>query len=257
MIQMNIDIGDLPNEFNLSKQEVDGLLEYAVDEVSTQFARTWTIEAKSKLRQSRGEYVDAISIAKRGSFERSVYLNPSAWLPNAIELGYSSFDMKRGMLNSPKIKRTKNGDPYLTIPFRFGTPSALGENNAFTGILPSTIHSKVVKAEKAGTNKNGLQLRDIPTKYQIPKSATLRRRLKSKGASLTSGVKMTSIYQGIKKSGRGGYVMFRRVSLNSQTESWQHPGFVARNIALSSLESMNVPNVVDDSIDNYLNALGF
>ena len=69
-------------------------------------------------------------------------------------------------------------------------------------------------------------------------------------------MKTTSIYEGLKKQG-GGYVMFRRVSLNSSPDAFNHPGFDARNFANKALSQMDVPQTVDIAIDTYLSNLGF
>jgi hypothetical protein len=40
------------------------------------------------------------------------------WLSNAIELGCNPFDMKPGLLRSPKVKISKKGNPYLAVPIK-------------------------------------------------------------------------------------------------------------------------------------------
>jgi hypothetical protein len=50
--------------------------------------------------------------------------------------------------------------------------------------------------------------------------------------------------------------MFRRVSLNSDADRFIHPGFEPRMLADKALNNMNVPQVVDVAIDNYLANLG-
>lgn len=253
MINLDINTNSIEQEFNLSQRDVDGLLQYVVEDVATEFARHWETEAKSSLRQSRSLYVNAINVAKRGQFASVVYLNPAAWLPNAIEMGHGEFDMKKGLLNSKKVKYTKKGKPYITVPFRFGVPSTIGDSTAFAGIMPKAIHN-VVKRQAPGES---LKMGDISSQYKIPKSVALRNQVKS--GIFTAAIQRsekTSIYKGMQKT-EGGYVTFRRVSLASDSDRWIHPGFQAKNLAAQALSRFNLPQAVDVSIDNYLSKLGF
>ena len=262
MIDLNIDTSSLSAEFQLSQNDVDGLLQYVVEEVSAQFAAKWDNEAKTTLKQAKDEYRRSIQVVKRGRFTSIVYLNPASWLPNAIEMGFNAFDMKTGFMKSSKVKYSSNGQPYLTIPFRFATPGSLGESSAFSGVMPVQIQTAVRQNETANPNqqsRSGLPLSNIPTKFQIPKSITLRRQMKSGNfANINKDTPMTSIYQGLKRNSDGaGYVMFRRVSLNTDADRWQHPGFQAKDLAQKALNRLDVPRIVDITTDNYLSQLGF
>lgn len=262
MIDLNIDTSSLSAEFQLSQRDVDGLLQYVVEEVSAQFATKWDNEAKTSLKQAKDEYRRSIQVTKRGKFTSIVYLNPAAWLPNAIEMGFNAFDMKDGFMKSSKIKYGSNGQPFLTIPFRFVTPGSLGESSAFSGVMPVQIMSAVTQNEIANPtsqSRSGLPLSNIPSQFQIPRSITLRREMRSNNfANITRNTPMTSIYQGLKKNSNGsGYVMFRRVSLNTDADRWQHPGFQAKDLAQKALNKLDVPRIVDITTDNYLSQLGF
>jgi hypothetical protein len=254
MIDLSIDTADLSAEFDLDQRAVNDLLKFTVEEVTAMFARNWDNKAKETLGSTRNEYRNAIQTRKIDDFTASVYLNPASWLANALEEGASGFDMKAGLLNSSKVKYTKNGSPYITIPFRFATPTSLGESSAFAGVMPTVIHRAVLKHEKESST--GLPLGSIPNKYQIPQSSTLRRTLSS--AAYSKVAERTSIYEGLKRNPNGaGYVMFRRISLNSAADKFQHPGLEARSLAQKALDGTNIPQIVDIAIDSYLANLGF
>lgn len=260
MLDFNVDINDLASEFTLSTQQVDELIEFCVEEVTTEVARQWSTEVKQNLGSARSQYLNALSVEKVSRNSRVVFLHPGAWLPNAIEQGQGSYDMKEGFLKSSKVKHTKKGKPYLTIPFRFATPDTLGENEAFSGILPRVIHTAVLKNDRQTTKpSSGLGLSSIPRQFQIPKSAALRKRMKSVGyEKLSKDVEMTSVYEGVTKSG-SGYINFRRVSLASDSASWIHPGFTARNFADKASQKVEpiIPEIVDSAIDEFLSNLGY
>lgn len=254
MIDLQIDTLDLSQEFQLSKQEVDDMSEFVVEEVTTAFARKWDNQAKNNLKSTRSQYRSAIQVKKIDKFTSAAYLNPAVWIANAIESGASSFDMKKGFLASDKVKYTADGKPYLTIPFRFATAGSIGENPMFAGVMPTVVSNVAQQMQP----KQQMKLDQIPSKYHIPKSASLRKKLKSKGFNkLSSKVDKTSIYEGMQRNAKGsGYVAFRRVSLNSPKLRFIHPGFEPRNLADKALQTTDIPSIVDVAIDSYLANLG-
>lgn len=259
MIDLKIDIGNLNVEFNLSKERVDDLLEYTVGEVAVDFARKWETEANN-LVKSRDEYKNAIQLESIDQFTKVVFLNPSSWLANAVETGVESFDMKLGLLASPKAKINAEGKKYITIGFRFATAGSIGDNPLFAGVMPKAIQNLVQQNENENPEQqanSGLPFSKIPAQYQIPESSTLRKMMKSEAfTKLEQGTKMTSLYTGIKRNEKGsGYVMFRRVSENSADDKFIHPGIVARNFGQIAMGNMDIPFTIDVAIDTYLYSL--
>ena len=247
--EIEIDTRDLSSQFEMSKGDIDGLLQYTVQQLTAEFAYIWGNEAKSNLHSSRAKYLNAIQVTERGRFTGVAYLNPAAWLPNAIETGATAFDMKVGFLRSSKVKMGKSG-PYITIPFRFGTSGSIGESEAFAGVMPPEI-------ERATKSSSGpLKMGNIPSKYHIPKSAALRKRQESISFKKMESMDKTSIYEGIEKRG-GSYINFRRVSLNSSADAFQHPGFEARDLAGKALPKLDIEGITGSAIDQFLINLGF
>jgi hypothetical protein len=251
MIPIFIDMGDISEAFELDQVQVDDMKELAIKRVALGFEAQWKATAGQKLGKTREIYKNAIRTEFRSPDTAVVYLDPTNWLANALEMGYSSFDMKKRMLKSDKVKFTKDGDPYITIPFRFATPSAIGDNSAFSGKLPKEVYERIKSAPKG----KRLSLGEIPQKYHIPKSRALRTKI-TEISALTSKEK-TSIYEGVTKTG-GGYMSFRRISLNSHDESWQHPGFEARDFSGEALAEFEptIGDIVSNSIDDFLDNLG-
>lgn len=248
-----IDTKELSAEFNLRQRQVDNLLSFAVKKVASDYQKLWEDEA-NVLGATRRQYKQSIRRESRGNASEAVYMNPTAWLPNALEIGFPAFDMKIGMLNSRKAKTGKDGKRYLIIPFRFGAPTSLAENEVFSGKLPSSIH------EVAKSTGKPVKMNDIPSEYHIPQSAELRNAIKSldteSAKKAVEGQAMTSIYEGVQKRG-GVYMNFRVVSDNSPSERFMHPGFEARELSDKALRKLDIPMSVDQSIDNFLSNLGF
>ncbi len=258
MIDIDIDVSPIAEEFALSDSQSRNLTQQIVNNVTVALMREWDGLAKNNLKKTRSQYRAGLKLDSSQDLSNKIYLVGA--LPLMIENGASGFDIKLGLLRSPKVKHTKKGEPYITVPFRHATSEALGENRAFSGVLPTVIH-KMAK-QLAGAP---LQLGSIPSKFHIPKSAALRNRMKEIGLRVDVREKIveklptsdrTSIYEGLKKT-EGGYVTFRRVSLSSQADSWIHPGFEARNFADQALNAVDEDSISESTIDAYLQSIGF
>ncbi len=122
----------------------------------------WIRLAGERLHSTYREYVMGLntseSIVKTGKGFSQVSL--VGWLPNAVENGLPSFDMKPGFLASPKAKVSKKGKKYLRIPLKsftrkgriargtnIRTASELSppESWIHPGIEPRNLASEVVK----------------------------------------------------------------------------------------------------------------
>ena len=252
MIPISINTDAIQDMFSLEQEQIDDMKELAIKRIAKGFQQQWRVEAGVNLKQAREIYRNSIKIEYSQRYSATVYLDPLNWLPNALENGFSSFDMKTGFLKSDKVKFSKNGDPFLTIPFRFATPGAIGDNPAFNGgVLPKEIYNKAKGSDKS------LGIGDIPSKYQIPKSNALRKRLDEIKIDSLKESQRTSIYEGLKNTG-GGYMTFRRVSLKSNANSWIHPGFTEMNLAKGALDKFEpqISDIVGASIDDFLDDLG-
>ena len=122
--------------------------------------------------------------------------------------------------------------------------SAGGESTAFAGVMPKAIHA----ATKQLSGKP-LQMGQIPERFQIPKSQALRGRINE--ISNLPKNERTSIYAGMKKT-QGGYMTFRRVSLNSDPDAFIHPGFKEANLAQKALDSIDIGSLMENVIDDFL-----
>lgn len=252
MISFDIDTMGLAEEFDLDRASIDDLLEMSVSMVTKKFAEHWHSVAGRELNSTRTMYQSAIQIGAKGRFTGVVYLNPAAKIPNMLEMGTSAFDMKTGFLSSPNVKMGKSG-PYMSIPFRFGTPASSGSGAGFAGKLPSDVFNAVSEAPS-----KPLPLSSIGKAHRMPKSQAMRQRmgqLKSKVGALPMSAQ-TSKYEGVKRNAKGaGYVNFRRVSLNSDPMSWMHSGFSPRNLSDQAEEMLDIPHIVDIALNNFLSGL--
>lgn len=271
MINIQINTEDLTAEFSLTRKEVDDMMHATVQHITSRFYEKWITEAKNSLHRTRTEYIQSLIVVDEGRLKGSVILKGD--FPNMIEQGISAFDMKEGFAKSSKKTMKKDGKGwFLTIPFRYATPGAIGDSSVFTGVLPQSVYQAIKKKDAAQSQiglgvefGSGLKKQEIPAEYAVPKmrgefSDVITKTKSSFGVY----VNKTSLYEGLQKASKtyqsgGGsqYVSFRRVSDKSDPSSWIHSGILARNLADKALTKLNIAQEVDLVTDNYLAALGF
>jgi hypothetical protein len=245
LIPISIDISDTVEEFFLDKEETDSLRLYILDRVVTDYWEKWQDEIKDNLHSTRKEYQKGMFQDESDEFSVVVGLTPrQSKLAMMIEDGASTFDIKSGMEQSAKKKIGKGGNWYITVPFRLATSGAIGESEIFSGKMPKPIEKLAKKLEE----KQTIQFDNIPKELQ------------GLGRNNTSGYNHKfNIYEGIQRveigSGnekRGGYMNFRRVSENSDPASWIHPGFESKDLMGKALSGIDVGNIVDEAIEEFL-----
>jgi len=260
-IDLNID--ELIQEFNLPTNTGDYIVASCVDSVTQEIYRNWQLEASNALNSTRNEYINNLQIIDNSKYNKTILLTGK--LPNMLEKGISAFDMKEGFKKSNKakysVKTDKNGKTtfswYLTIPFRIGTPGIVGENAAFSGIMPQEVYDIVKQFSK----NQSLNKRDIPSPFNVPRS---RAAIVLPTRTIPEYRHKSSIYDGLtKKSSAYGnsiqnyYMTFRRVSENSDPNSWIHKGIQAHNLMKKAVSATDVQMIVDNNVDKILSNLGY
>lgn len=268
LVPIFIDTSSLSAEFNLTRAEVDGILDYVVKQVTAGFYREWSEQAKRNLSQTRRRYLESLVLVDEGRMRGAVVLKEEDKLVRGIEEGMGAFDMKEGFMNSPKAhkSKTRKGGWYLTIPFRVATPEAQGDSDVFAFKMPDEVYQVAKKMEtnipiSGAMRSKGLKLEDIPESLQVPKT---RAGVSSIPTSKTfeEYKNKTSIYAGITKvqdndTGQSRYMSFRRVSDQSDQNAFIHPGINSYNLATKAMDIFDDKTIIDRSIDSYLASLGF
>lgn len=260
MTALSFDFGDLREEFNLSQDNIDNLLDFTVKEVTAAFAEEWEKQASQNLSSSRNEYMRSIIVTDPGKFQGAVELVND--VPNMIESGKPPFDMKPFLLNGKKSKTNKSGGKYNIVPFSIGTPEALEEN--FSTIMPQPVYDVILQKPQdvptvGGMRSKGLTKDELPEAYRAPISKMVFDPRSEKFEKYTH---KNSIYEGITRiksniTNQNSYVSWRVVSEKSDPLAWIHPGFTAMNLAEKALESLDIPSVSTQAIDQFLNKMGF
>lgn len=255
------DTASIAEEFLMSDKQVKDMIDFSIKEVTAAFAREWQKTAMQKLGPSRAEYVNSIIVIDEGWGKGAVVLR--GWTSNMVEEGVDSFDMKPGLLNGPNSKVGKDGKRYNTVPFSHGTPGALAEN--FNGgILPVEVYQVVKSKPQTISTKGGgvksapLSVDEIPKPFDEVKTVDIG---EPESKNFRQYEHKSSIYEGIvkqkdKATGQNSYISFRRVSENSDPNSWIHPGIEPHHLAEETIQNFNIPTEVGKSIDNYLKSIG-
>lgn len=174
----------------------------------------WERTAQQRLKSTRQDYMLGLNTDDSVSYPDAftgVLTLKGGW-PNMLERGFPAYDMKTGFGKSPKRTPLRDGSGwYMTIPMRHRTPSS-------TGVAGGTPMPEDVYAQ-ARVLKAGTRLKDTETNYPPKQSWT--------GYQHKSG-----LYEGMQrdmkqygKTRQSKYTTFRRVSSNSDPQSWMHPGF--------------------------------
>ena len=240
---INIDLTNLIEEFDLDGEQIENLGSQLIDQISHTFFNALRTEVNQRLKGAREVYLKGLSMRKIDPLTSEIVLE--GWLPNALEEGIDEFDMKEGFSKSDKIKISKYGNWYLTIPFKHSTPGSSGETGK---PLPKEIHN-IVKKQSTPLKKV-----QIPESYRVQQIKEL--------ANGKTYQHKSSIYEGVRKEDserkNSGYISFRRAGAKSDPNVFIHPGFEARNFFGKALDNIDrdIPVIADEIIDRFLRDLG-
>jgi len=172
-----------------------------------------------------------------------------------VEQGASPFNMKEGFQKSAKKHMTASGGWYLSIPFRFAAATSLGESSVFSGKLPPEVYHEV----KKNNIINKSNILNIPTALTQP---TVRKTVTIKRATFEQYTAKSSIFLGLQKTtktyesaSQNTYTSFRRVSDKSDNEAFIHPGITARNLSIKAVEDANLPQLIPQLTDTFLQGI--
>ena len=258
IVPVEIDTRDITSQFDIGKTEIESMLDNIAKGLAMSFVYSLELNVQRELKSTRARYLKNIRVIDSGKLQSTVLLDYSKDpMIRMLEEGTGSFDMKPGFMGSSKVKMTKKGKRYLTIPFRWAASSSVGESDVFTGKLPKAIHTIV---KEKGPN-SPLNLSDLPA--SLSGKSTRPAIEDSEGKVLFDSYKhKNSIYEGVTQSidgatGQSRYFSFRRVSENSDPSAFIHPGIVAHKFLSNTLSGMDIETEVGKQIDVELSKLGF
>lgn len=252
MIPINIDISSLIEEFSLDENQTLMIGTTIIDRVAQEYSYRWKNLIDKELKSSRNEYLRGIFIERVNPTEIIFGLsNRESSLPLSIEEGHGPWDEKPFLLGSLKAKRTKDGKPFLTVPFRHATPQAIAEAGIFSSIMPQDVY------QLAKNSPMPLKRSQLPESQQIP---GVRKEINIPGLKVPEYIHKAAKYEGLvrveasssENENRGQYMTFRRVSDKSDPNSWFNGGIIAKRLMDRALEIAQIDRVADMAIDETL-----
>jgi hypothetical protein len=259
IVPININSDDITSQFSATREDVENILDYIVKETTSRYADYWHHAASVGLHSTRRRYLNNLNVVDEGRLRGAVVLDYTKDpLVKMIEEGASAFDMKVGFQRSKNVKFKEDGGWYLTIPFRIGVPGDVGEGGGIGTIMPESVHRAAKQLEPRKQLKNeDLDEKDRiinarPGVSSIPESKTF---LEYKHKA--------SIFQGVMKNtddvtGQNTYFSFRRVSDNSDDNSWVYRGLVAYQFAEKAFNDFepNMQDFLTTTLDDALTYFG-
>ena len=255
MTPIRIDLSELAAEFSLDDNSIVAIGAAVIDAVAQDYSMKWNELVDKELKQSRQEYRRAMFVERVSALQVDFGLSyRSNFLAEAIEEGKGPFDEKLGLLASPKAKQTKDGSPFITVPFRHATPQAIAESGIFSSIMDPEVYDLAKNAQR--------QLRriDLPPEHQV---LGVRPEIRVPGLRVPEYVHKAARYEGLVRvdvsssnlETRGAYMTFRRVSKNSDPNSWWNRGIEGKHLMDKALEMADISGVADKAIDITLDKL--
>lgn len=248
MLLLDIDIAPVVEEFNLLIDQSKNLSSQILKRVIDQYMQDWERIVSQDLNQTKDEYLKAIGVDYIDDFSAVIKLDGrKSGLALKLEEGADPWDIKEDLKLGTKIKTTKDGGWYVDVPFRFATSEALGSSPVFSATMPAAIQ-RIVKKQSPAPLKQG----QIPAQYSKP---GYRREI-TKPVNIPRYDHKVSVYEGLRRiqTGQksGKYMNYRRVSENSDDNSWIHPGLFARKFMDKTLNQLPVNDIVDNVISEFL-----
>jgi hypothetical protein len=270
-MQLMIDTESLVSQFDISRSQIEALINYVVDSITASYAERLEYQAKQHLHSTRKIYISNIKVFNDGRFKGVVLLDyTKAPLVRMLEEGAQPFDEKLGFSRSDKRHLKKDGSGwYLTIPWREANPNAVAEDTVFNGgAMPKEVYDIIsnkpadVPTSTGGMRSDAILLKELPSKYQLTKT---RAQVKNEITNQTFEAykNKTSIYEGISKiedqvTGQNIYMSFRRVSDKSDPNSWIFTGIQAFNLMDKAMDDLqgDMQQELSVATDNALKSLG-
>lgn len=245
-IPIKIDLDELVEEFDLDGNQIKLLGTELTNRIGDKYFAAIKQKVNTTLKSTRGIYLKNLRIETIDDLTKEIIL--SGWLPNAIESGANTFDMKSGFMKAKNVKISAKGNWYTTIPFLWSS-----SGNGGTQQAPKNIY-QMVKEQASKPLKES----QIPESQKLHQIKNLAKGINAEKVG-AQGIYQhkSSIYTGMQKTDNGA-ISFRRASAISDPNSFWHPGFTKKDFFGTSLNEIQseIPILADKIIDEFLSAQG-
>lgn len=247
-IPIKIDLDNLVQEFGLDGNQIKLLGTELSNRISDKYFAAIKQKVNTTLKATRGIYLKNLRIETIDDLTKEIIL--SGWLPNAIESGVNTFDMKPGFMKAKNVRISAKGNWYTTIPFLWSPSGSEGIQKAPKNIY-QMVKEQIPKPLKESQIPESQRLHQIKN---LAKGINAAKTLGAQGIYQHKG----SIYTGMKKTDNGA-ISFRRVGAISDPNSFWHPGIIKKDFFGTALNEIQneIPILADQIIDEFLSAQGY
>lgn len=247
-IPIKIDLDDLVQEFGLDGNQIKLLGTELTNRISDKYFAAIKQKVNTTLKATRGIYLKNLRIETIDDLTKEIIL--SGWLPNALESGADTFDMKPGFMKAKNVKVSAKGNWYTTIPFLWSSSGSEG-----TQKVPKNIY-QMVKEQAPKPLKES----QIPESQRLHQIKDLAKGINAVNVPGAQGIYQhkNSIFTGMQKIDNGA-ISFRRVGAVSDKNAFWHPGLTKRDFFGTALNEISneIPILADQIIDEFLEAQGY
>lgn len=232
MINVRFDVGDLAFGIQ-SLGDVEALMQTLAGIAESTHAK-WARLAQQRLHTTRQTYLLGLQ-QPHAEGPNVIVVELVGKLPNMIEHGASSFDLKQAMLREGgRVRVAKDGHTYRYIAMRITgarTKGAAGQPAGSVYEAPGPESMSRRRGTRAGAMLIGSEVMKSISRAKFGGSRSFPDLPKLQPQHSVNP------FEGITKLGEKGnarYVVFRTMS--SRIDKWHHPGFIARNLALEAAQ---------------------
>lgn len=247
MYSISINMAGVAEKFNFSEADAKSLSNYFLDRTTDVFMSNWEQLVDRNLHKTADMYKAGMDAQRPDDYTAifSLEAKEDSRIALMIEDGAGPWDMKENFESSPKKKSTKSGGWYLTIPFRIATAGAVASSNVFSGKMNQAVLNTIQDLPKG----ESLTASNMPPELQI-------KGIREEIPGYKPAYEHKSFdFEGLRhstKPGHGQYEMFRRVSDNSDENSWIHKGFEPHNFMEKALRETNINAIYDSCVSEFL-----
>lgn len=245
-LKITINVDSISKQFKEFAKEVEKDVKKGVATLAAS-TQAHVIElAQTELHSSRDIFLDNLKYEEISPGVHIIsVLDKGFWVEEGLDAG---FDMKPGLLDSPKAKTSKKGYKYLAVPFKHNTaPSKM------TPVAKDVVSQikKNLKKENVPFKKLELNADGSP---RLGKLHSFNWGGEKLGKGNTGSLERVSIYQTTTKTGnvRRDIMTFRTVSGSPASQGkWKHGGVEgkkfldrASNWAMATWEQFILPEII-------------
>lgn len=185
--------------------------------------------ADEKLTTSSADYKRGFGPESLQTTETGFNIVPTSEIAEALEDGYDAYDMKKGLLASDNAKTSKEGGRYVDVPFRHSTKKNPGRMQGMPSDIKRLVKNSMARERRAAKKEDRPAATRSRVTGDLPRKKPHWKDLKfgdERAAVLVqhkTGKHSDMIRE--RHNRTTTYTTVRRISENSDENSWMHPGF--------------------------------